>query len=80
MPDGFTITTQACIDYLEQGGTLSETLMSELQDQLAVFSTRTNKAFSSSDNLLLVSVRSGAIKICIKCSHWYVIDDFTKHL
>jgi pyruvate,orthophosphate dikinase len=60
VPDGFTITTQACIDYLEQGGTLSETLMSELQDQLAAFSTRTNKAFSSSDNLLLVSVRSGA--------------------
>ena len=58
--DGFTITTQACIDYLEQGGTLSEALMSELQDQLAAFSTRTNKAFSSNDNLLLVSVRSGA--------------------
>ncbi|MBF7020128.1 pyruvate, phosphate dikinase [Staphylococcus sp. 18_1_E_LY] len=60
VPDGFTITTQACIDYLEQGGTLSEVLLSELQDQLASFSTRTNKAFSSSDNLLLVSVRSGA--------------------
>jgi pyruvate,orthophosphate dikinase len=60
VPDGFTITTQACIDYLEQGGTLSDSLMSELQDQLAAFSTRTNKAFSSSDNLLLVSVRSGA--------------------
>ncbi|MCD8879613.1 pyruvate, phosphate dikinase [Staphylococcus kloosii] len=60
VPDGFTITTQACIDYLEQGGTLSEALMSELQDQLAAFSTRTNKAFSSNDNLLLVSVRSGA--------------------
>lgn len=60
VPDGFTITTQACIDYLEQGGTLSEVLLSELQDQLASFSTRTNKAFSSDDNLLLVSVRSGA--------------------
>lgn len=60
VPDGFTITTAACINYLEQGGQLSETLLSELHEQLTDFSARTNKAFSSKDNLLLVSVRSGA--------------------
>lgn len=60
VPDGFTITTEACMSYLEQGSELSDRLLAELQEQLAAFSTRTNKVFSSNDNLLLISVRSGA--------------------
>lgn len=60
VPDGFTITTEACITYLKQNEKLSTEVKTQLIDHLAAFSKRTGKAFSSDDNLLLVSVRSGA--------------------
>ncbi|QHW38201.1 pyruvate, phosphate dikinase [Staphylococcus ursi] len=60
VPDGFTLTTAACIEYLERGEQLSDEVKTQLQAQLEAFSARTNKAFSSDENLLLVSVRSGA--------------------
>lgn len=60
VPDGFTITTEACIDYLKQGEHLSDEVKSQLHDHLTAFSNRTGKSFSSQDHLLLVSVRSGA--------------------
>ncbi|MFY2828826.1 pyruvate, phosphate dikinase [Staphylococcus arlettae] len=60
VPDGFTITTQACIEYLEHGSKLSEEVVAQLQKQLDLFSQRTGKSFSSDEQLLLVSVRSGA--------------------
>lgn len=60
VPDGFTITTAACIEYLRQGKSLSTDIKTQLIDHLVDFSERTGKAFSSDANLLLVSVRSGA--------------------
>ncbi|KAA1037594.1 pyruvate, phosphate dikinase [Macrococcus equipercicus] len=60
VPNGFTITTEACIEYLKQGETLSDELLAELETQLKRLSDTTGKAFSADDNLLLVSVRSGA--------------------
>ena len=60
VPDGFTITTEACITYLKQNEELPTEVKTQLIDHLAAFSKRTGKAFSSDDNLLLVSVRSGA--------------------
>ncbi|RIL82490.1 pyruvate, phosphate dikinase, partial [Staphylococcus equorum] len=60
VPDGFTLTTEACIEYLKQGETLPEAVITQLKEQLTAFSTRTGKAFSDDQNLLLVSVRSGA--------------------
>ncbi|PTG20421.1 pyruvate, phosphate dikinase [Staphylococcus chromogenes] len=60
VPDGFTLTTEACIEYLKQGETLPEGVITQLKEQLMAFSTRTGKAFSDDQNLLLVSVRSGA--------------------
>ncbi|MCQ9903731.1 pyruvate, phosphate dikinase, partial [Staphylococcus aureus] len=60
VPDGFTITTAACIEYLRQGKSLSTDVKTQLIDHLVDFSERTGKAFSSDANLLLVSVRSGA--------------------
>lgn len=60
VPDGFTITTEACIDYLNRGETLAQDVLTQLDEQLEAFSQRTKKAFSSKDELLLVSVRSGA--------------------
>ena len=60
VPDGFTLTTQACIEYLKQGAHLSDELVGQLHEQLEAFSQRTQKSFSSKESLLLVSVRSGA--------------------
>lgn len=60
VPDGFTITTEACIDYLQRGQSLSDEVKAQLTEQLQAFSDRTGKAFSSDEHLLLVSVRSGA--------------------
>ncbi|CAD7360741.1 MULTISPECIES: pyruvate, phosphate dikinase [Staphylococcus] len=60
VPDGFTITTEACIEYLKNGEKLADEVQDQLETQLAAFSERTGKAFSSNDHLLLVSVRSGA--------------------
>ena len=60
VPDGFTLTTEACIEYLKQGAHLSDELIGQLHEQLEAFSQRTQKSFSSKESLLLVSVRSGA--------------------
>ncbi|MCE4957335.1 pyruvate, phosphate dikinase [Macrococcoides caseolyticum] len=60
VPNGFTITTEACITYLNQGERLSDELLAQLDDKLTELQNKTNKAFSSDENLLLVSVRSGA--------------------
>ena len=60
VPDGFTLTTEACIEYLKHGSKVPEALLEQLNSQLAAFSQRTEKSFSSEEQLLLVSVRSGA--------------------
>ena len=60
VPDGFTITTEACIDYLKQNEQLPSEVKTQLIHHLTSFSERTGKSFSSDDDLLLVSVRSGA--------------------
>jgi len=60
VPDGFTITTEACIEYLKQGAKLSDILIKQLHAELEAFSLRAQKSFSSDTALLLVSVRSGA--------------------
>lgn len=60
VPDGFTLTTEACIEYLKHGSKVPEALSEQLNSQLAAFSQRTEKSFSPEEQLLLVSVRSGA--------------------
>lgn len=60
VPDGFTITTEACIDYLKQNEQLPTEVKTQLIHHLTSFSERTGKSFSSDEDLLLVSVRSGA--------------------
>ncbi|EJX18346.1 MULTISPECIES: pyruvate, phosphate dikinase [Staphylococcus] len=60
VPDGFTLTTEACIEYLKHGSKVPEALSEQLNSQLAAFSQRIEKSFSSEEQLLLVSVRSGA--------------------
>jgi len=60
VPPGFTITTEACIDYYRQGKTLPEGLWEELEAHVKVLEQETGKTFGGSKNPLLVSVRSGA--------------------
>lgn len=61
VPSGLTITTQACLEYLDEGqGQLNETLLEELNQHLLELEKLTGKKFNDPNNLLLVSVRSGA--------------------
>ncbi|MTA67969.1 MAG: pyruvate, phosphate dikinase, partial [Actinobacteria bacterium] len=59
VPPGFTITTQACREYLSSG-TMPEALQSEIASALKDLEKSTGKAFGNPDKPLLVSVRSGA--------------------
>ena len=59
VPPGFTITTQACRQYL-QSGEIPATLNAEIDAALKELEKQTDKKFGGVDNPLLVSVRSGA--------------------
>lgn len=59
VPPGFTITTEACLAYLE-GNKLPEGLMVEIKSHLEALEKKTGKGFGSGENPLLVSVRSGS--------------------
>src|SRR5579862_6439828 len=59
VPAGFTITTDACRAYLAAGD-LPEGLEAEVAEHVRRLEDRTGKRFGSSDDPLLVSVRSGA--------------------
>jgi pyruvate,orthophosphate dikinase len=60
VPDGFTITTDACRAYLAAGGQVPEGLDPEVDEHIASLEERTGKGFGDDSNPLLVSVRSGA--------------------
>ena len=59
VPQGFTITTKACLTYLEQK-TLSLEVIQEIEEQILELEKRTGKEFGGMEKPLLVSVRSGA--------------------
>jgi len=59
VPDGFTITTAACRDFLERKS-LSEQLEADIEFAVAKLESRTGRRFGDINNPLLVSVRSGA--------------------
>ncbi len=60
VPTGFTITTATCMEYLEKAQGLTTELMQEINEAIIRLEDRTGKSFGKKDNLLLVSVRSGA--------------------
>jgi pyruvate,orthophosphate dikinase len=60
VPDGFTITTEACRAFLAAGGEVPDGLDGEVDDHIAGLEQRTGKGFGDERNPLLVSVRSGA--------------------
>ncbi len=59
VPPGFTVTTEACIDYLKLGH-FPEGLLEAVRDSMSWLETCTRRQFGNVENPLLVSVRSGA--------------------
>ncbi len=59
VPQGFTITTEACTQYYEDGG-ISDEIMAEIGEYIVKMEEITGKKFGDKENPLLVSVRSGA--------------------
>lgn len=60
VPDGFTVTTEACNRYYEDGEKIHEEILDEILSNLKELEERTGKKLGDVDNPLLVSVRSGA--------------------
>ena len=60
IPHGFTITTQACMDYFSNGEKINAEIIAQIEKALKVLQNQQNKIFGDVANPLLVSVRSGA--------------------
>ena len=60
VPQGFTITTEACTQYYEDGRTINPEIMAEINEYIGKMEEITGKKFGDKENPLLVSVRSGA--------------------
>ncbi|MDX6691538.1 MAG: pyruvate, orthophosphate dikinase [Solirubrobacteraceae bacterium] len=60
VPAGFTITTEACVSYMENGQTAPDGMDGEVDEALARLESTAGKTLGDADDPLLVSVRSGA--------------------
>ena len=60
VPQGFTITTEACTQYYEDGRKINEEIMAQIMEYIEKMEEITGKKFGDKENPLLVSVRSGA--------------------
>ena len=60
VPQGFTITTEACTQYYEDGRQINDEIMAEVMENVAAMEELNGKKFGDLENPLLVSVRSGA--------------------
>lgn len=60
VPPGLTITTETCMEYINNGNKMPEGLMDEVKGYLTEVEKQAGKKFGDSENPLLVSVRSGA--------------------
>ena len=60
VPQGFTITTEACTQYYEDGKKINDEIMGQIMDAIVKMEEVTGKKFGDKENPLLVSVRSGA--------------------
>ena len=60
VPQGFTISTEACTQYYEDGKQINDGIMAEIMEYIEKMETITGKKFGDHENPLLVSVRSGA--------------------
>ncbi len=60
IPQGFTVTTEACTDYYNQGKQISEEIQKQIFEAIAWLEEYNGKKFGDTEDPLLVSVRSGA--------------------
>ena len=60
VPQGFTITTEACTQYYEDGEQINDEIQAQIMEYIAKMEEITGKKFGDLENPLLVSVRSGA--------------------
>ncbi|MBE6534175.1 MAG: pyruvate, phosphate dikinase, partial [Ruminococcaceae bacterium] len=60
VPQGFTISTEACTQYYEDGRQINDEIMAEIMEYIVKMEKVTGKKFGDLENPLLVSVRSGA--------------------
>ncbi|MBR2259652.1 MAG: pyruvate, phosphate dikinase [Blautia sp.] len=60
VPQGFTITTEACTQYYEDGRQINDEIMGQVLEAITKMESITGKKFGDKENPLLVSVRSGA--------------------
>ncbi len=60
VPQGFTISTEACTQYYEDGKKINDDIQAEILENIAKMEEITGKKFGDEENPLLVSVRSGA--------------------
>jgi pyruvate,orthophosphate dikinase len=60
VPQGFTITTEACTQYYEDGQKINDEIVAEIMEYIEKMEAITGKKFGDAENPLLVSVRSGA--------------------
>ncbi len=60
IPQGFTVTTEACTDYYTQGGKISDEIQEQIFEALKKVEEINGKKFGDNEDPLLVSVRSGA--------------------
>ena len=60
VPQGFTISTEACTQYYEDGRRINDEIQAEIMEHIEKMEQITGKKFGDQENPLLVSVRSGA--------------------
>ncbi|MCI9518566.1 MAG: pyruvate, phosphate dikinase [Clostridia bacterium] len=60
VPQGFTISTEACTQYYEDGRKINDAIQKEIMENIVKMEKETGKKFGDKKNPLLVSVRSGA--------------------
>ena len=60
VPQGFTITTEACVNYYDNGEKISDEIVEQINEYVTKLEGITGKKFGDEENPLLVSVRSGA--------------------
>ncbi len=60
IPQGFTVTTEACTDYYNSGKKITEEIQGQIFEAIAWLEKENGRSFGDTENPLLVSVRSGA--------------------
>ena len=78
VPQGFTITTEACTQYYEDGRYINQEILDQIMEAIAKMEEITGKKFGDKENPLLVSVRSGARSPAIQDGPGIATDDLSR--